>query len=381
MKANTMNSLKATRSLAIVTALASVSFTTAAHAAPVTDFRTYRAAAATTLAGQGTNDPIVGDLLGNTADGSFVLGYLSAPAVLGANVGDKITLSFGVSFDDTAGIVNGGDNFRFALFDLNGEAQDSATGAGPNYATAGTDNTDNFRGYWLGVRNGTGTGSGGSIRERINALVTGDNAFAATGDNGPTAPSLGAVGGDPVTLTSDVNGDGTGADYTAELTLTRNASNLVDVSGSFIGTNGATGNVFAASDITEPSPATYGAIGFLIGNALDVEQVNFQNIDVAVVPASAGQDADFDGDNDVDGADFLIWQRGLGGANVTNADGNADGDADVDADDLAVWKTKFGMTPQAVNLSAIPEPSVLTLGGMSLAGIVGLVRRRRGGSL
>jgi hypothetical protein len=101
---------------------------------------------------------------------------------------------------------------------------------------------------------------------------------------------------------------------------------------------------------------------------------------VAVIPASAGQDADFDGDNDVDGADFLIWQRGLGGANVTNADGNADGDADVDADDLAVWKTKFGMIPQVVNVSAVPEPGVLTLGGISLATIVGLVRRRRGGS-
>jgi hypothetical protein len=378
-----MNSLKAARSLAIVTALASLSLNLAANGAPVTDFRTYRAAAATTLAGQGTNDPVVGDLLGNTADGSFVLGYLSTPAVLGANVGDKVTLSFGVSFDDTAGIVNGGDNFRFALFDLNGEAQDSATGGaggGPNYATAGTDNTDNFRGYWLGVKNGTGTGSGGSIRERISMLVTGDNAFAATGDNNATAPTLGAVGGDPVTLTSDVNGDGTGADYTGMLTLTRNAMGLVDVSGSFIGTNGATGNVFTASDITDPSPATYGAVGFLIGNALDVEQVLFQNIDVAVIPASAGQDADFDGDNDVDGADFLIWQRGMGGANVTNADGNADGDADVDADDLAIWKTKFGMTPQAVNVSAIPEPGVLTLGGMSLATIVGLVRRRRGGS-
>ena len=383
MKAIPMKSLKATRSLAIVAAMASLSLNLAAKAAPVTDFRTYRGTAATTLAGQGTNDPVVGDLLGNTANASFVIGLLSTPAVLGANLGDQVKLTFGVAFDDATGMANAGDNFRFALFDLNGEAQDSATGGaggGPNYATAGTDNTDDFRGYWLGVKNGTGTGSGGSIRERISMLVTGDNAFAATGDNNATAPSLGAVGGDPVTLVSDINGDETGADYTAELTLTRNASNLVDVSGSFIGTNGATGNLFTASDATDPSPATFGAVGFLIGNGLNVDEVTFTDIDVAVVPAGGGQDADFDGDNDVDGADFLIWQRGLGTASPTNANGNADGDADVDADDLAVWKTKFGMTPQAVNVSAIPEPGVLTLGGMSLAGIAGLVRRRRGGS-
>ncbi|MBA3481806.1 MAG: hypothetical protein H0T51_08330 [Pirellulales bacterium] len=379
MKSITMNSLEATLRVAMIAALTSLSFAFAAHAAPVTDFRTYRASPATTLAGQGTDDPVVGDLVGNTADSSFVIGYLPTPAVLGANVGDKITLTFGVSFNDTAGIVNGGDNFRFALFDLNGEAQDSATGGfggGPNYDTAGTGNTDDFRGYWLGVRNGSGTGSGGSIRERIATLVSGQNAFAATGTNGPTAPSLGAVGGDPVTLTSDLNGDGNGADYSGVLTLTRNASNLVDVSGSFIGTNGLTGNVFMASDTTVPSPSTYGAIGFLIGNALDVEQVIFQNIDVAVIPAGATQDADFDGDSDIDGEDFLIWQRGLGGTNVTNANGNADGDGDVDGDDLAVWKTQFGTIPAAVSVGAVPEPGALTLGGMTLATLAGVARRR-----
>src|SRR3954469_137468 len=158
----------------------------------VTDYRTYRDTTATTLTGQGTDDPVVGDLT-HTSNSSFVLGYLPTPAALDAAVGSSVTLSFGVSFNDAVGMANAGDNFRFAFFDLNGEAQDS--GANPNYATAGTANTDDFRGYWLGVRNGTGTGSGGSIRERTTALVSGQNAFAATGTNSTSAPSLGNVGG------------------------------------------------------------------------------------------------------------------------------------------------------------------------------------------
>ena len=260
-------------------------WTVAGHAAMITDYRTYKAAPATTLAGQGTDDPVVGSTA-VTAATAFVIGYLTTPAVLGQDVGDTVTLSFGVSFNDAAGMVNAGDNFRFALFDLNGEAQDPSPGS-PNYATAGTDNTDNFRGYILGVKNGAGTGSGGSIRERTAMLVTGDNAFAATGTNAPTAPSLGPVGGDPVTLTSDVNGNGAGADYLGVLTLTRNNAGLVDVSGSFIGSNASTGNLFSATDVTPNASSTYGAVGFLIGNGLSVDQVLFQDVDVTAIPEPA----------------------------------------------------------------------------------------------
>lgn len=62
-------------------------------------------------------------------------------------------------------------------------------------------------------------------------------------------------------------------------------------------------------------------------------------------PARAG---DFDGDGDVDGADFLAWQRGLatpplhGGAET----GDADGDRDVDRLDLVLWQENHG--PAAV---------------------------------
>jgi len=51
---------------------------------------------------------------------------------------------------------------------------------------------------------------------------------------------------------------------------------------------------------------------------------------------------DFDGDGDVDGFDFLLWQRGFGNTNATRMDGDADGDGDVDADDLKIWSAQYG---------------------------------------
>ena len=60
--------------------------------------------------------------------------------------------------------------------------------------------------------------------------------------------------------------------------------------------------------------------------------------------APAGLAGDFDGDGDVDGRDFLAWQRGYGtqAPDATKSDGDADGDTDVDGDDLTVWQGQYG---------------------------------------
>jgi len=90
----------------------------------------------------------------------------------------------------------------------------------------------------------------------------------------------------------------------------------------------------------------------------------------ALIPAAPM--ADFDDDNDVDGADFLVWQRGLGTASgATNAQGNADGDQDVDGADLGIWKSTFGSsTIAAITSSApVPEPTAWQLLLVALVGI------------
>jgi hypothetical protein len=82
--------------------------------------------------------------------------------------------------------------------------------------------------------------------------------------------------------------------------------------------------------------------------------------------------ADFDGDSDVDGADFLTWQRGLGTTSAaTQAEGDANGDQKIDASDLALWKTHFGGATSAVQA---PEPSACGL--LLLTPVVLRVRRR-----
>jgi hypothetical protein len=84
-------------------------------------------------------------------------------------------------------------------------------------------------------------------------------------------------------------------------------------------------------------------------------------------------DADFDNDGDVDGNDFLIWQRGLGPG--SNATGDANDDGDVDQADLAIWESRFGTVAVAA-AAGVPEPSALVLAGVALLAAMRSARRR-----
>jgi hypothetical protein len=77
-------------------------------------------------------------------------------------------------------------------------------------------------------------------------------------------------------------------------------------------------------------------------------------------PGTSGEgprvQGDFDDDGDVDGRDFLVWQRGFGTVQLTAsaADGDADADRDVDASDLTVWRGNYGTSAlQAIQASLI----------------------------
>jgi hypothetical protein len=73
------------------------------------------------------------------------------------------------------------------------------------------------------------------------------------------------------------------------------------------------------------------------------------------VSFGSGLAGDFDGDNDIDGADFLRWQRGLGTTSgATPAQGDANGDGDVDGADLTVWRGNFGEAPSQLALATAP---------------------------
>jgi T5SS/PEP-CTERM-associated repeat protein len=71
---------------------------------------------------------------------------------------------------------------------------------------------------------------------------------------------------------------------------------------------------------------------------------------------------DYDGDGDVDGRDFLEWQRAFG--TIVNpfgsgADGNGDGM--VDAADYTVWRDHYGTGVGSELATTVPEPSSLAM--------------------
>jgi hypothetical protein len=84
-----------------------------------------------------------------------------------------------------------------------------------------------------------------------------------------------------------------------------------------------------------------------------------QKISYTLAEAPAGIPGDFDGDNDVDGRDFLAWQRGESPVAYSTAD-------------LQEWQNAYGGA--LVGITAVPEPT----SALIAAGLVALfgVRRR-----
>jgi hypothetical protein len=79
-------------------------------------------------------------------------------------------------------------------------------------------------------------------------------------------------------------------------------------------------------------------------------------------PEPENDPGDFDGDGVVDGADFLVWQRG------ESPNGLTDGD-------LQLWKDNL-VAGSAAAAAAVPEPASVVLLAMGSAAAIGAKRRR-----
>lgn len=116
-------------------------------------------------------------------------------------------------------------------------------------------------------------------------------------------------------------------------------------------------------DLNNPAGATSAIVSFKY-NGTDNWFWALDNIKVGT--AAAAENADFDGDGDVDGQDFLTWQKGFG-TGTTLAQGDANGDGAVNAADLTIWKSKFGLPPAVAASGAVPEPAACCLAAIALA--------------
>ncbi|WP_168205048.1 beta strand repeat-containing protein [Bythopirellula goksoeyrii] len=77
-------------------------------------------------------------------------------------------------------------------------------------------------------------------------------------------------------------------------------------------------------------------------------QLNPGAITVFLNVVSSTATGDFDNDGDIDGRDFLVWQRG----------GSPNG---INSGDLALWQSQYGATPLAPLATAVPEPPAVAL--------------------
>lgn len=237
--------MKASPSLqhSIVFAVAAAWFSTTALAAPVAGW--IERVGDTPVSGLNTASPILGNNTASSADNMSI--YASIPTATLTNVGDKVTLSGSVTL---TGIVGGHNQFRWGLYDLNGSVNDVG---------------------WLGyIGNAGHSNSGASLFERANpntvwymSSTGGANVALAT------APAPGTA------LT-----DGT---YAFSLTLERTASG-VRIAQSIIRSSDSQQFALISVEDTTPQTTTFNRVGFLMGDALDVDQAQFSNIDVTYLP-------------------------------------------------------------------------------------------------
>src|SRR5690606_4135197 len=110
-------------------------------------------------------------------------------------------------------------------------------------------------------------------------------------------------------------------------------------------------------DGTVPENAVEARLSFVFSQtsnhagAVHIDSVSFVNLDLEF-------DADSNGDGQVDGGDFLEWQRGFGQNDATSVSvGDFNFDGTVDGLDLNVWESQFGTNLSEIAAAAVvPEP-------------------------
>ena len=111
-----------------------------------------------------------------------------------------------------------------------------------------------------------------------------------------------------------------------------------------------------------PAGTTQVRVGVRVDDVMTNVDIPFQTANFDDFSLTAVVPGDFDVDGDVDGRDFLVWQRG-GSPNP------------LSSGDLAMWRSNFGTGGAIAAAGAVPEPAAAALA--AVACLAAFTARRR----
>lgn len=180
--------------------------------------------------------------------------------------------------------------------------------------------------------------------------------------------------GNPMTIDPSFDPTNTGKSVGAIATLTDNDGNAVENLGAALDLdNDNVGHVTTAIGTFTADGASQ-TLHYILQRG---RNVGFSGL-ILTEEALFVDSADFDGDNDIDGVDFMIWQRGVG-IGTTQPEGDANHNGSVDAADLGIWESQYGGLAPLSSISSIPEPSTAMISGACLLIYLvgGMLRKRK----
>ncbi len=280
---------------------------------------------------------------------------------------------------NSSGLFGGGGIYASGIFSTTGNAFSITDSTISNNSTLGSEGGIGTSASQMLVSNSTisgnqANGSGGGIslsRSPIETVVVHSTITNNTSDadnNG--SGSGGGISGGPVSLDHTVvagNHDNSGTAHDIAGVF-NSIYSLVGFGAQFLGPLADNGGPTQTHALLPGSPALNAGDPTLVQGQAGLPEFDQRGAPFARVvggridigayesqPAGGSLHADFDGDSDIDGRDFLIWQRGFGiGQVALLSDGDATGNQAVDENDLGVWQATYGseVSPISSQLSA-----------------------------
>ena len=109
--------------------------------------------------------------------------------------------------------------------------------------------------------------------------------------------------------------------------------------------------------VTDQRGSTYSRV---VGGSADIGAVELQTT------ATVHPPGDYNEDNNVDAADYVVWRKTLGATVTPYSGADGDGSGSVQPGDYDVWRTNFGSTTAAAGIASAVEVARLDLTAVPL---------------